>query len=573
MKDFSHELKQITLLGEIRAELFATKFRFGFFVFLVLFSVLGQLAGRPLFEFYLQICGIGILFIYNMFMYFYLKKNKKYLEVFKYLNSFMEITLLTFVIGLGSYVEKNPVLIFSAPMVLVYFVLLALSSLKSNYRIVLFTLGVILAEYTTLVAIAFSDMQTFNQILIENTNIFRPQFIAEGMVFSILNGVPIGIFLSMLYAGVTGWLIAFGIRNTATTTEAQKDLISNAEKRQIVEQTIPEKLTATDGVQKILENLFDDAYAQVQEEYFSKEHSFIQKIKNNIEKNLNLSLLKQEYSDLGIRYIQLLKQSAKLMKISDSNQKRLVKSKERLGLELDIARKIQATVLPTFTQLQSDLEIAGRVDTSNEVGGDYYDVIEKDGKTYMAIGDVTDHGLASGLIMLMTQSAFFTTIQQTSDLKAALIAINSVLHSNIRKRLKDIRNLTLSLFSYEAGVVKTVGQHENIIHYKAATDEVDIIDTFNFGMTVGLVEDIETFINEKEIVMEHGDCLLLYTDGAVEIEKNKEYYTIQRLIASFLKHRTLPVEVVIENMFDDIYSFAGTKETPDDITLMVVKRK
>src|SRR5690606_37646588 len=85
---------------------------------------------------------------------------------------------------------------------------------------------------------------------------------------------------------------------------------------------------------------------------------------------------------------------------------RLKSENLRLGAELDIARRIQMMVLPKEGELSEipKIEIAGYMEPADEVGGDYYDVLHDGTRIKVGIGDVTGHGLESGVLMLMVQS-------------------------------------------------------------------------------------------------------------------------------------------------------------------------
>ncbi|GIX48211.1 MAG: hypothetical protein KatS3mg131_2422 [Candidatus Tectimicrobiota bacterium] len=78
----------------------------------------------------------------------------------------------------------------------------------------------------------------------------------------------------------------------------------------------------------------------------------------------------------------------------------------RLGAELDVTRKIQRMLLPTEEELKQieELDIACYMEPADEVGGDYYDVLQHNGQIKIGIGDVTGHGLESGVVMVMTQA-------------------------------------------------------------------------------------------------------------------------------------------------------------------------
>jgi len=78
----------------------------------------------------------------------------------------------------------------------------------------------------------------------------------------------------------------------------------------------------------------------------------------------------------------------------------------RMGAELEVTRKLQQMLLPTPEELQqiADLDIACYMEPADEVGGDYYDVLQHNGQIKIGIGNVTGHGLESGAVMVMTQT-------------------------------------------------------------------------------------------------------------------------------------------------------------------------
>lgn len=486
---YKKKLNDIAYQGEFRAETFATKFRFFFLGMIFIFSTLGMLSGRPLVEFYYQITSILILLCYNFIVLYSLRKSGKYLNVFKFLSSFLEISLLTFVIGYTAQAQKNPSLVYAAPMIYVFFILIALASIRNNTKAIIFAVAVLIVEYAFLTIYFYPDMSDLNTKLIELSSYLKPNYLEENSTFFLVSAVPMGIFLILLYMIVTGGLILYAIRNTSRTTHEQADLIFNAEKQAILEENI------------------------------------------------------------------------------------------HLGMELEVARQIQAMVLPRNEELKEiqELEISARMDAANEVGGDYYDVVHhEDGTVYIAIGDVTDHGLASGVVMLMTQSAFITTLRsKVISLRESLRSINSILFSNIRVRMNDIRNLTLSLFSYKNGVFTTAGQHETIMVYRHALKKTEIIDTIDNGMLVGLTESIDEFIHEKLITLQLNDVILLYTDGATEAENQKrERFGSDRLIESLERHIKLETtDAILDAIFKEIYDFIDGMDVYDDITIMIMRKR
>jgi methyl-accepting chemotaxis protein len=77
----------------------------------------------------------------------------------------------------------------------------------------------------------------------------------------------------------------------------------------------------------------------------------------------------------------------------------------RMGAELEVTRKLQHMLLPTTEELHqiADLDIACYMEPADEVGGDYYDVLQHNGQIKIGIGDVTGHGLESGVLMVINR--------------------------------------------------------------------------------------------------------------------------------------------------------------------------
>ncbi len=264
------------------------------------------------------------------------------------------------------------------------------------------------------------------------------------------------------------------------------------------------------------------------------------------------------------------------IQIAAREKQRLAKENLRMGLELDVAQRLQAMILPRGAELQKhrDLEIAAHMVPASEIGGDIYDVLEGPaGSTLLVIGDVTDHGLASGVVMLMTQAALRTALEQTEgDLVASLIRVNSVIYKNVSERMGDGRNLTLSLLRYEAGQVLLAGQHESVIVVRA-DGSVEEIDTLPLGINVGLLGEVDDMMAQTSFALEPGDLMVLYTDGVTEAERpDAAQYGVGRLKESVASRRTLPCEQIVQGVFTDIYRWIDGGTVYDDITLVLVRR-
>ena len=189
-------------------------------------------------------------------------------------------------------------------------------------------------------------------------------------------------------------------------------------------------------------------------------------------------------------------------------------------------------ILPKVKELNSiaELDIVGFMEPADEVGGDYYDVLQQNGKIKIGIGDVTGHGLESGVIMIMVQTAIRALlINGENDPVKFLSTVNHTIYENIQRMNSD-KNLSLILMDYRDHALRLSGQHESVIVLRAS-GEVEIIDTDSLGFPIGLTDDISDFIFEVNINLELDDVVVLYTDGITEAENAyKQFYGLPPLI-------------------------------------------
>ncbi len=247
---------------------------------------------------------------------------------------------------------------------------------------------------------------------------------------------------------------------------------------------------------------------------------------------------------------------------------------ERMGAELNVAQKLQQMVLPKpeeFADIDS-LDISGFMQPADEVGGDYYDVLHTDGVVTIGIGDVTGHGLESGILMLMTQTAVRTLqeIKERDPIKF-LDTLNRTIFRNVQ-RMDSEKNLTLAILNYSAGKLSISGQHEETILVRKG-GHIELIDTIDLGLPIGLDDDIAEFIDCTTLELHSGDGIVLYTDGIPEaFNLEKKQYGMDRLCKVISKNWKYASEEIKQAIINDVREFIGEQKVFDDITLLVFKQ-
>jgi sigma-B regulation protein RsbU (phosphoserine phosphatase) len=247
----------------------------------------------------------------------------------------------------------------------------------------------------------------------------------------------------------------------------------------------------------------------------------------------------------------------------------------RLGAELDVARRIQMMVLPAESELHGipALDIAAYAEPADEVGGDYYDVLYTPGRAKIGIGDVTGHGVESGVLMLMVQSVGRALHERgIDDPRGFLEVLNRAIYKNV-ERTKSGKHLSLAFLDYEDGRVTISGQHEEVIVIRG-TGEVTCLDTIDLGFPIGLEENIGEFVSSSTIPFGPGDMIVLYTDGITEAEgADGALYGMERLVESARRAHGLGAAGAAAAIIADLRSHIGGNKVHDDITLVVLKHR
>ncbi len=282
------------------------------------------------------------------------------------------------------------------------------------------------------------------------------------------------------------------------------------------------------------------------------------------------------YQTLEQKVVERTAQLAKANQKITTLNKQLESENIRMSAELDVSRQLQQMILPKEKELKQikDLEIAGILKPADEVGGDYYDVLLHDGSVKLAIGDVTGHGLESGIVALMVQTAVRTLLNSNeTDPVKFLNILNHTIYDNVQRMgMADDKNLTLILLDYKDGLLRLSGQHEEVIVVQ--NGQLELIDTLDFGFPIGLIDDIADLVKQTQVSLNPGDVVVLYTDGITEAANlEKEEYGLERLCEVIRLNWQRSAEEIKQAVIDDVQQYIGTQQVFDDITLLVVKLK
>jgi sigma-B regulation protein RsbU (phosphoserine phosphatase) len=263
--------------------------------------------------------------------------------------------------------------------------------------------------------------------------------------------------------------------------------------------------------------------------------------------------------------------SSAMVKMADdlAAGREVLRRTERLEREMSIAVEIQRSILPPVVALPG-LELAARMVPASEVGGDYFDVLRDGEGGWVGIGDVTGHGLPAGLIMLMTQTATAALARpERRDPREVVVALNRVLHDNIRHRMRRDDHVTFSLLRYDVdGVIRFAGAHEPIVLWRHASGRCEIVETP--GAWVGALPRLDDVTVATTLALAPGDVLLLHTDGVTEsMNGRRQRFGLERLVEVLEHHAPKGAEASCAAIFAAVEAWAPTQD--DDRTVIVAR--
>ena len=242
------------------------------------------------------------------------------------------------------------------------------------------------------------------------------------------------------------------------------------------------------------------------------------------------------------------------------------REEDRKNKELQSARDLQLSMLPKKVPQIANLDIASFIRSSTEVGGDYYDFFEHKGSSlYSICGDATGHGVASGMMVSVT--------------KAGLNGIDALPANTILHKLNNVvKNIDLGTLRMSLNIVQikptefelSSAAMPPVYHYVAATNKVEeiLIKGLPLG---GLKEEHFDSITRS---FNAGDIIIQLSDGLPEAPNLAgEMYDYERLRLLIEDNGQKTAQGMIDALMASVDEWLQGQHNPDDITLVVIKKK
>lgn len=244
-------------------------------------------------------------------------------------------------------------------------------------------------------------------------------------------------------------------------------------------------------------------------------------------------------------------------------------AKQKMEEELEIARGIQLNLFPKSVPSYSNFDIAAESLTSQQVGGDYYDLISLDNRSFcVSVADVSGKGVPAALLMANLQAFLKTTTKHGMKLSEATALINDLITENT----SDGKFITFfwGVFDNENLTLEYVNAGHNP---PLLIRNGEIIKLTKGGIILGVIKTNLPY--ESEIIqLQKDDVLVMFTDGITEAKniEDEEYSDerFERLVPRLVTDSSSNILKTIQNV---VKTFADGTPQSDDMTIVVLKVK
>ncbi|MDH3454760.1 MAG: SpoIIE family protein phosphatase, partial [Desulfuromonadales bacterium] len=237
--------------------------------------------------------------------------------------------------------------------------------------------------------------------------------------------------------------------------------------------------------------------------------------------------------------------------------------------ELEIAKGIQLSLLPTSTPEVPGIALGGICIPAKEVGGDYYDyLLHEDGRLDLVIADVSGHNVGAALIMAETRTMIRSRRGLHNNPQEILCELNQFFFEDLTRAELFITLFYLQYRPETRQITYASAGHSPTLLWQAKTRQCIRLDPE--GLIIGVKE---AFPYEQEsLTLEAGDVLLLYTDGLIEAENEQHDFFGEGRLAELLgEHSHLPPQELIEHIVEQVRLFSGHRNFQDDVSLIVMQ--
>jgi phosphoserine phosphatase RsbU/P len=265
--------------------------------------------------------------------------------------------------------------------------------------------------------------------------------------------------------------------------------------------------------------------------------------------------------------------SSAAIAIENARLYQLAVEKGRLDRELQLAREVQASLLPHQIPEVSGWEFAATWLPARQVSGDYYDFVPGDGgQLGLVIADVSGKGMPAALFMALTRSVVRASTSHAPSVADAVAHANRLICADSSDGM--FVTLFFGLLDAVAGDFTYVnaGHNPPLLCHASGSEADSPVELRPTGTALGLGEDFP--FEQRTVHLDPGDLLMLYTDGVPDaIGAGPGRFGMERLCQVIQEQRQASAAGLLEALEDAIREFTGSAPQFDDIAVVIAKRR
>ena len=242
--------------------------------------------------------------------------------------------------------------------------------------------------------------------------------------------------------------------------------------------------------------------------------------------------------------------------------------KERISTELNVAKQIQADMLPSVFPAfpdHDDFDIFATMTPAKEVGGDFYDFfLVDDDHLAMVMADVSGKGVPAALFMVITKTLIKNRAQMGDSPAEILFHVNNQLCDGNETEMFVTVWMAILELSTGKGVAVNAGHEHPVICRRGGRHELVI---YRHSMVVAAMEDM--VFREHSFELHPGDRLFVYTDGVPEATNTRnELFGTERMLEALNRDPEASPEAQLKEVRESLDAFVGDAPQFDDITML-----
>lgn len=241
----------------------------------------------------------------------------------------------------------------------------------------------------------------------------------------------------------------------------------------------------------------------------------------------------------------------------------------RMLREMELARQIQLSLLPIAPPEIPGVTLAGFCLPATHVGGDYYYFGRRDnGIVDLVVADVSGHNIGAALMTAEARAVLRAQLATGSSPGRTLTAMNEILHEDLDRSELFITVFCASYDTASRTLTYANAGHSPPLIFTHSTPSCQWLDAD--GLLMGVHRNV-TF-EEKQVQLQSGDVILLYTDGVTEADNGRgELFGMERLCKIITaRHRESP-QAIIDAIILNVAAFSGTIPMEDDVTMVIMQ--